>query len=167
MELQKSNPKMHSSWMSAIHMGCTASCDPILTWRLPLPCMGAFSPVTVRRDWVTSWMHVCSCWDSISDQMMEILLPVCISMVIWQGCSSTLPATSRFSDPCNTPVSKFSVGACVKVAKFCPTSSATDSVPDPTQGWQQQGVYSQWIVSCTLLQQVGCFCEDLQGVLLV
>ena len=78
---------------------------------------------------------------------MEILLPV--SMVIWQGCSSTLPATNRFSDPCNTPVLKFSVGACVKVAELCPTSSATDSFSDPTQGWQQQqGVYFQWIVSC-------------------
>lgn len=37
---RKSNPKMHLSWMSAIHMGCTTSCDPIFTWRSPFPCMG-------------------------------------------------------------------------------------------------------------------------------
>ena len=150
---KKSNPKLHSSWMSAIHMGRTASCDSILRWRSPFSYMGTFSPVTFRIDWFTGWMCISSCSDRTSGRMMEILLPV--SIVIQQGCSSTLLATNKFSDPCSTPflrfsVLNFSVGACVKVAKLCPASSATGSFPGPAQGWLQQEVYPrsrQWLVS--------------------
>ena len=116
----------------------------------PFPVWGAFSPVTVRIDWLTGWMCVCSCSDRTSGRMMEIFLPVL--MVIRQGYSSTLPATNKFSDPCSTPilkfsVLKFSVGACVEAAKLCPASSATGSFPGPAQGWLQQEVYPRWLTS--------------------
>ena len=85
-----------------------------------------------------------------------ILLPV--SMVRWQVCSSTLPATNGFSAPRTTLVFKFPVGA-----KLC-----LSSFSDPALGWLQRwGVlllahFLQFLLMCPAsprLQQVNCFCD--------
>ena len=79
---------------------------PIFIQRSPFPCMGTFSPVTVRIGWLTGWIRVCFCSDRTSGQIMEMLLPV--SMV---RCSSTLPTTNGFSAPCTKLFSNFQLGS--------------------------------------------------------